>query len=345
MLRRDFLKGLAVASAGVVLSKRAGNTQNSFAQDDLKRIERSKTLNNPIFSGVNADPEVLLSRKTGRAYIYPTSNGRSFCTYSSDNLVDWKYEGIVLDSKDVLWEKKKYWAPSIIEVETEKDKYRYYFYYCANEQIGVAIGDDPAGPFVDHGRIVGHDLRPKNRGGVEIDPFVYHDPNTGKYYLYWGNSYLCVCELNDDMVSLKLDTLRDITPKNFFEGTYVFYRNNRYYLTWSKNPTTDPDYQVWVATSDSPLGPFVSPKENYIILSQRPDKNILGPGHHSFLFLPNGENYVFYHRFIVPQPKSGWGREVCMDRFDFAKDGAIIPIEPTCEGVVTPIDLKSLIKK
>lgn len=339
LLRRDFLRGLMVFT-GICACKNLAPISTALAQDSGNAVKN----HNPIFPGVNADPEVLWARKNGRVYVYPTSAG-GFRVFSSDNLVDWRDEGFVLRPKDIHWEDQKFWAPSIIEIEQEDGRYLYYFYYCANEKIGVAVGEDPAGPFVDHGEIVGHDLRPKGRNGVEIDPFVYHDPLSGKYYLYWGNSYLCVCELNEDMTSLKLDTLKDITPENFFEGTYVFYRDGKYYLTWSKNATWDPDYQVWVATSDSPLGPFTSPKKDFIILSQRPEKQILGPGHHSFLFLPNGENYIFYHRFIVPEPKRGWGREVCLDRFEFSADGAIKIVEPTHEGVTQPVDLKGLLEK
>ncbi len=298
---------------------------------------------NPIIPGANADPEVLFSRKTGRVYVYPTSGRGGFCAWSSDNLVDWRDEGLVLAAKDIHWEHSKFWAPSIIEKKIGENEYRYYFYYCGNEKLGVAVGDDPAGPFTDVGEIVGHDLHPAGRPGVEIDPFAFLDPVSGKYYFYWGNSYLCVAELADDMTSLKRETIRDITPDNFFEGTYVFYRDGKYYLTWSKNDTRDPNYQVWIASSDSPTGPFVSPEKDPIILSKRPRKGILGPGHHSFLFLPNGENYIFYHRIIQPQPAGGWGRETCLDRVTFRPDGFIDVIEPTRRGVSEPVDLKSMV--
>lgn len=333
--RRDILKALAFSGALTALGSGAG----------LGQCEEAKVFHNPILPGTLADPEILFSRKTGRAHVYPTGGGNGFHSYSSDNLVDWRHDGVVLAAKDVRWERRNFWAPSIIEKELENGEFRYYFYYCANEKIGVATGEDPVGPFVDVGELVGHDLRPKDRRGVEIDPYVFFDPVSGKHYLYWGNSYLCVAELNEDMVSLKRETIRDITPANFFEGTYVFYRNGKYYLTWSKNDTRDPNYQVWVATSDSPVGPFVSPEKDAIILSKRPEKKILGPGHHSFLFLPNGENFIFYHRLVVEGAKSEWDREVCLDRVEFDADGAIVPIEPTLEGISTPVDLKQFAKQ
>ena len=142
------------------------------------------------------------------------------------------------------------------------------------------------------------------------------------------------------MTSLKLETKRDITPPDFFEGTYVFYRNGKYYLTWSKHDTRSVEYQVRVATSDSPLGPFVAPEKDHIVLYKVPEKEIYGPGHHSFLFLPNGDNYVFYHRLCLPLGKNPWARETCLDRMYFNEDGSIKPIVPTREGISQPVDLK-----
>ena len=335
--RRNFLKVALCASTSFLI----GDSITSAA------YSAEKNFHNPIFPAIAADPEVLFSQKTGRVYIYPTGNlpgakEPGFTVWSSDNLVDWQCEGYVLRKSDIHWENCKFWAPSILERKGDDGVYRYYFYYCANEKIGVAVGEDPVGPFVDVGEIIGHDLRPQGRGGVEIDPFVFADPVSGKTYLYWGNSYLCVAELDASLTAIKKETIRDITPENFFEGTYVFYRNGQYYLTWSKNPTWDPNYEVWCATSNSPLGPFTRQEKTPVILSKGPEKNILGPGHHSFLFLPNGENYIFYHRLVVPHKDQSYSRQVCLDRFEFATDGSIMPIEPTHEGISKPVDLKSL---
>ena len=163
ILRRDALKAL-VLSAGAVA---VGRVPNALAFEEETAPERKYF--NPIFPGANADPEVLWSRKTGRVYVYPTSAPDGFCVYSSDNLVDWRCDGLALDAKNIHWENKNFWAPSIIEKEVGNGEFKYYFYYCANEKIGVAVGDDPLGPFVDHGEIVGHELRPE------------HDPASGPH--------------------------------------------------------------------------------------------------------------------------------------------------------------------
>ena len=41
---------------------------------------------------------------------------------------------------------------------------------------------------------------------------VFTDPVSGKSYLYWGNGYMAGAELNDDMVSIKKETLKVSEP-------------------------------------------------------------------------------------------------------------------------------------
>ena len=117
----------------------------------------------PILEGFHADPEVLYSNKTKKYYIYSTTDGFPgwggyyFQVFSSENLIDWKNEGTMLDVKSdqVPWARGNAWAPAIEEVKQADGSYKYYFYYSADagrrKEIGVAIADDPCGPFVDFG--------------------------------------------------------------------------------------------------------------------------------------------------------------------------------------------------
>lgn len=101
-----------------------------ITRSELKRLtakwgtpEKFPKINkNPVLEGYYADPEVLYSNKTKKYYIYPTSDGfdgwsgNYFKAFSSDNLTDWKDEGIILDlRKDVSWANRNAWAPCIIE--------------------------------------------------------------------------------------------------------------------------------------------------------------------------------------------------------------------------------------
>lgn len=297
--------------------------------------------NNPVLEGYYADPEILYSQKTGKYYLYPTSDGFDgwggyyFKVFSSDNLKDWTDEGIILDlKKDVPWAGRNAWAPCIIE-RKEGDSYKYYYYYTGAQKIGVAVSDNPTGRFTDSGKPVVA-TRPKEiTGGQEIDPDVFQDPKTGKYYLYWGNGYMAVAELNNDMLSIKEKTIKIMTPDNTFrEGIYVFYRNGVYYFLWSEDDTRSENYRVRYAMSDSPTGKLRIP-ENNLILSKDADKGIYGTGHNSVLQKPDSDEwYIVYHRFNRPNgikmgDAAGFHREVCIDKMEFNADGTIKKVLPS----------------
>lgn len=303
---------------------------------------QSVALNNPVIEGYHADPEILYAEKTGKYYLYPTSDGYTgwagdyFKVFSSDNLTDWKAEGTILDlQKEVSWADRNAWAPAIIEKKIAKNQYKYYYYFTAAQKIGVAVADDPTGPFEDSGKALIAEKPAGIKGGQEIDPDVFHDPVSGKYYLYWGNGYGAVAELNDDMVSLKENSTKIITPDGTFrEGFYVFHRAGTYYFLWSENDTRSEDYRVRYGISKSPLGPIEVP-ENNLILTKNPELGIYGPGHNSVLQIPGKDEwYIVYHRFSRPDgitmgEAAGYHREVCIDKMDFNEDGSIRPVVPT----------------
>jgi GH43 family beta-xylosidase len=302
--------------------------------------------NNPALEGYYADPEILYSNKTGKYYIYPTSDGFDgwsgyyFKTFSSDNLVDWKDEGIIIDlKKDVTWANRNAWAPCIVEKKI-KGKYKYFYYFTAAQKIGVAVADDPAGPFKDSGKALVAERPQGVNGGQEIDPDVFTDPKTGKSYLYWGNGYMAVAELNDDMISLKAGTTKVIAVDNTFrEGTYIIYRRGTYYFLWSEDDTRSPNYKVRYGTSKSPLGPITIP-ENNIVIQGNTELGIYATGHNSIVQVPEKDEwYIVYHRFPYPNGQdmgdaAGFHREVCIDKLEFDKKDNIIEVKPTLKGIL-----------
>lgn len=297
--------------------------------------------NNPVLTGFYADPDIIYSNKTKKYYIYPTSDGFDgwggyyFKTFSSDNMKDWKDEGVILDlKKDVSWANRNAWAPCIEEKKVN-GKYKYYYYFTAAQKVGVAVADDPAGPFVDSGKAL-IDFRPEGvKGGQEIDPDVFTDPKTGKSYLYWGNGYMAVAELNKDMVSIKKETVQVRTPdKTFREAISVFYRKGTYYFLWSEDDTRSENYRVRYGTSKSPTGVITIP-ENNLILAKDAANGIYGTGHNSVLQIPGKDEwYIVYHRFNRPNgikmgDAAGFHREVCIDKMEFNADGSIKAVVPT----------------
>lgn len=304
---------------------------------------------NPVLPDFHADPEILYSQQTGKYYIYSTTDGTPgwgghyFRVFSSPNLADWTDEGIVLDLKSgqVPWASGNAWAPAIIE-RKEGDRYKYYLYYSGHspkankKQIGVAIADHPTGPFYDFGTPIVTDSPTGH--GQQIDVDVFQDPKSGKYYLYWGNGYMAGAELNDDMTSIKENTVTVMTPKGgtlqdyaFREAPYVFYRKGTYYFLWSVDDTGSPNYHVAYGTSDSPLG-TIKVAEQPVILIQRPGKQIYGPAHNSVINIPGTDEWrIVYHRIHKDylKDKPGIHRQVCIDDLRFNPDGTIKPVIPT----------------
>lgn len=331
-------------------------------------LEHFGNFKQPILPGFHADPEVLYSKKTGKYYIYSTTDGtpgwggHDFSVFSSDNLKDWKDEGKMLDLKgdQVKWATGNAWAPCIEEVKQKDGSYKYYFYFSGHnpktkrKEIGVAVADDPVGPFVALDEPIVTDADRPAKAGQAIDVDVFTDPKSGRHYLYWGNGFMAGAELNDDMLSIKKETIVHLTPEGgnlqtwaYREAPYVFYRKGLYYFLWSVDDTGSPNYHVCYATSKTPL-----PKErlkvnpqNYVVIKQLPEKRIYGTAHNSILQAADAKGkltddwYIVYHRinrnYIDPKFEKGvpgTHRETCIDRLTFDKKGNIIPVVPTQNG-------------
>ena len=308
---------------------------------------------NPVLDGFYADPQVLYAKKTNKYYIYPTSDGFAnwggyyFNVFSSDDLANWTNDGTILDMStgQVPWANGNAWAPTIAEKQIDGN-YKYFLYFSGNpvggggKQIGVAVADDPEGPFTDSGKAL---ITTSPTGsGQQIDPCVFTDPVSGKNYLYWGNGYLAGAELNDDMISLKPGTTKVLTPSGgslstyaYREGSYVFYRNGIYYFLWSVDDTGATNYHVAYGTATSPLGP-ITVAANPIVIIQDAANKIYGTGHNSVLQIPGRDEwYIVYHRINAAYLNNGPGyhREVCIDKMEFNDDGTIKQVKPTREGV------------
>ncbi|MCK9341452.1 MAG: family 43 glycosylhydrolase [Synergistaceae bacterium] len=298
---------------------------------------------NPVLTGYYADPDVLYSEKTGKYYIYPTSDGFPgwggyyFKSFSSEDLSEWKDEGVILDLNDVSWADGNAWAPCIIEKKTGRNSYKYYYFFSGGKEgepkkIGVAVSDHPTGPFVDSGKPL-IDFKPEGvKGGQEIDPDIFYDPVSKKNYLYWGNGYMAGAQLNKDMVSIKRGTVREMTPdRTFREAINIFYRNGLYYFLWSEDDTGSPNYKVRYAIATSPLGPLHIPANNIVIMKDEA-REIYGTGHNSVLQVPGkNEWYIVYHRINKHSLNDGPGyhREVCIDKMEFNEDGSIRQVTPS----------------
>jgi beta-xylosidase len=274
-----------------------------------------------VLPNVYADPHIAVFGK--KFYIYPTTDGYEgwgsdkFTCWSSDNLIDWKNEGTILDfKKDLTWAQERAWAPAIA---TKNGKY--YYYYSADVNIGVAVADKPTGPFIDP---LGKPLVPKKfKPGQMIDPMVFVDDD-GAAYLYWGQGNCNMVKLNDDMITYDTNAIQSIKPQGYNEGSFVIKRKGKYYLMWSEFDTRDPRYSVAYAVADHPLGPYVKAVDRPVLKGKGVVK---GAGHHSVIQVPGRDEwYIVYHRFKIPDG-NGYNRETCISPMRFDKEGNILPVD------------------
>lgn len=307
----------------VVEGQRHGSILEVSA-DELQKIAPNAGRQAPpaVLPGVNADPHVAFFGD--RCYLYPTTDGSvgwrstSFRAWSSSDFVNWKDEGVILDlPRDLKWADIHAWAPAAATKEG-----KYYYYFSANKNIGVAVASAPEGPFTDP---LGKPLvAAADYPGMQcIDPMVFVDSD-GSAYLYWGQGRCKVVPLNEDMISFDAAKVRDITPKGYNEGPFVHFRNGLYYLSWSEFDTRDPRYSVAYGTSDSPLGPFEKAKQNPIL---KQSGIVKGAGHHSIGNVPGGDQWVIaYHRFRIPDG-NGYHRQTCLSPLRYSDDGRILPVD------------------
>lgn len=288
-------------------------------------------MKNPVLNGFYADPDIRVFE--GRYYLYPTTDGNhwkgtSFRCFSSADLKEWTDHGVVFDiTWDSSWATDFAWAPS-----AACKNGKYYLYYCANQKIGAAVSDTPWGPFEnlskDKPLLSMENLEPGVHLDQVIDPYIYTAEN-GHNYLYFGNGISpAVVELEEDMVTLIPQTMKNIVferDADFREAFMGFYEQGRYHFTWSCDDTRSEDYHVKYGVSDNPTGPV---HVCGTILEKEPEKNILGTGHHSMIKDPlSGKYYIAYHRFAYPDPpgvdgwERGYHRVTCIEEMDLDENG------------------------
>jgi beta-xylosidase len=302
--------------------------------------EKEVKRNNPVLRGLYADPDIAQFEDS--YYIYPTTDGYSgwsgtqFKVFSSKDLVQWKEEGIILDvaTGDVTWAVGSAWAPAIAVKNNN-----YYFYFCAKREdgascIGVASSKSPVGPFVATSEPI---LTPEiiNQYNISmwqtIDPSVFID-NDGTPYLFFGNGAPAVVQLNEDMISIKPETMKQLSgAHDFREAITVTKRSGRYHFTWSCDDTGNENYHVNYGISDNIYGPI---EYKYTILEKDVEQDILGTGHHCVLKITEkDEYYIAYHRFGTPlknyPDEKGCHREACIDRLEFSEEGFMMPVKVT----------------
>lgn len=274
-----------------------------------------------------ADPYIYVDHNEKKYYIYGTNADNGIKCYSSDDLEHWRSEGLALNMKD-SYGSKWFWAPEVYYVEKLK---KYVMTYSAEERVCFAFGDSPKGPFV---------MDPKtpmmpNEGNIDSSIFWDEDGKPYLYFVRWsdqakGNT-IYVAELNDDYKSINMETIKECVHADYntwetvmprvTEGPSVFKHDGKYYLLYSANGYTSPDYAVGYATADKPTGPWTKYSGNPVL---RRYGALVGCGHGApFIDLDGKWHYVFHaHKSSTEvHPRNSFIVDM------YFKDGGVVALE------------------
>ncbi len=293
---------------------------------------------NPIITGVyTADPAALVH--DGRVYIYtghdeaPKGSDkyemREWLCFSSANMVDWRAEGSPLSLAAFSWAKKDAWAGHVIE---RGGKFYWYVPMTHREiegfAIGVAVADNPTGPFVDArgSALLTNDMTANNAGITwdDIDPAAFIDDD-GQAYLFWGNTVLRYAKLKANMIEFD-GPIETIELPKFTEAPWVHKHGDLYYLSYAHGW----EEQIAYATAPNIHGPWTF---RGVLNDHVPNCNT----NHQAIIEFKGKSYFVYHNGALADGGS-WRRSVCIEKLEYNADGTIKPIVQTKEGVVPVAD-------
>ncbi len=297
------------------------------------RTKSTSVYNNPVFEPVLADPTVFQDPKSKLFYAYGTEDhwadgkgSRLVPILESKDLVDWAYVGEAFRTKPTWKDAGGIWAPDINYINGQ-----YYLYYSystwgdKNPGIGLAIADNPKGPFVDHGKLFSSkEMDVPN----SIDPYYYAEK--GKSYLFWG-SFSDLPTQGTYAIALTADgkKVKDYSTKTKiaagdFEAVMIHKKDDYYYFFGSKGSCCEGSkstYHVMVARSKSLLGPYIDKNGKSILergngsLVIKGSRRYTGPGHNSGVITDkDGNDWILYHAIDVNRGKlnNGTSRRVLM---------------------------------
>jgi arabinan endo-1,5-alpha-L-arabinosidase len=285
-------------------------------------IQQVPSYRNPVIDADFPDPAVIRAAD-GMYYVYATQGGtpqRNIQVARSADLMDWQMLGDAMPVKPTWASKTQdFWAPDAHAVFD-----RYFLYYSAkpdaaigNDKLGLCLGvatsASPAGPFADSGKPL-----QCGPGFVNIDPFAFDDPATGKRLLYWGSGFepIKVQELSEDRLSFApgskpIDLIapdKTDDPTNYrrlVEGAWVIRRGGYYYLFFSGDNCCGDKahYATMVARSRSATGPFET-RDRPLDLVVAADAQWVAPGHNSVVQDSRGDDWMLYHAVDRARPRN-----------------------------------------
>jgi xylan 1,4-beta-xylosidase len=307
----------------------------------------------PILQGCYPDPSI--TRKGNDYYLVNSSFAMvpGVPIFHSNDLVNWKQIGHVLDRPSQLKVERTGISAGIYAPDIKYNPYNNTFYMITT-QIAAGIGNmvvktqDPLKGWSDP-------IKLKFDG---IDPSLFFDDN-GKAYLihndappkgktlYNGHRVIKLWEYDlakDEVIpgtdKIIVDGGVDITQKPIWiEGPHMYKKNGRYYLMCAEGGTGGWHSEV-IFVSNDPKGPFV-PANNNPILTQRHfpkdrTNKVDWAGHADLVEGPGGK---YYGVFLAVRPND-------KNRVNTGRETFILPIDwtgefPVFENGLVPLKPKT----
>ena len=255
---------------------------------------------------------------------------------------------VALDVKQVPWAAKQMWAP-----DAAYKNGTYYLYFPARDpqgvfRIGVATSSDPMGPFkADPKPIAGaYSIDPAVFTDDDGASYMYFGGIWGGQLQRWASGHFDpngsdtdlkqddkpalsakVARLAPDMKTLA-EAPRDVVildtdgkpvtgsehDKRFFEASWMFKRQGKYYFTYSTGDT----HFLAYAIGDNPYGPFHY--QGHFLLP------VQGWTTHQSIIEWNGKWWLFYADTQLSD--TNHLRDVKVTELHFNPDGTIQPVDP-----------------
>ncbi len=367
-MRKKYLYEFMVfASASIVLVGCDKHVENDGNQTKKEITVEKSEYGNPITgfdeSGnriYGGDPAALVDGDTVYLYTgHDISTGDSYVIpewqcYSTKDMKTWNYEGDILSCKDVSWaDTNSAWAAQAVKHYSKTEgKDLYYFYFCSwdstsegKQSIGVAVSDSPTGGFADIGEPLIKGTVTENESSTwnDIDPTVWvetDEQGEEHRYLCWGNGKLYICELNENMISVKdldgdgkitfgTDIIEKTVPDQFTEAPWLYRRQDAdgnyygdYYLFYAYGWR---EQMAYATTDDLLYGEW-----NFQTILMEPTAT--SNTNHMSVIDFMGKTYFFYHNGSL-DGGSGYRRVVCVEELTFQEDGTVNAISENAAGL------------
>jgi acetyl esterase/lipase len=278
--------------------------------------------------------------KKGKTWLVPGQSWECYrveaggvSCYSSENLYDWKYEGVALeadsrDSASDIYKGKVLERPKVIYNE-RTGKFVMWLhtdcedYSCA--RAGVAVSDKPEGPFL---YLVS--MRPN--GQMSRDMTLFKDDNGKAYHIFSSenNATMHISLLTDDYLKPTGIEKRIFIDKSR-EAPAMFKHNGKYYLitsactgwapnaamvasadsimgNWKEmyNPCKGPDGDMTFHSQSTFVLPVKGNPDQYIFMADRWNKNNLEDSR--YIWLP----LFFRNDSVVIEWKDSWNYDAVL---------------------------------